>query len=201
MKRERDLAIQLYYVHEDAGIWSFFQLASRQGVIAPSDLCADGFHDAQGRMSFSVGRIYRFLSVGDAIDLYSYVGFLQTGLVGITEHPLSDRLENIRPDGSACGRERVVGRLLQDDLSNILLTRTTDGLGIHYLDADGLAPESRDSHYFDDVAVGVEDFRCAARLALEEYFEVLFMCIPWRESRALVRQVEVWRTMRDQGVC
>jgi hypothetical protein len=181
------LSISLFYAHETAGIWSLFDLANNRGVIAPDDLSAEGFYQAQGGLQLDHDRFHTFLRTSAAGDLTSYVYFLLGSLVLLADRPLPKALSRLATD-----------ELGGEDLSRLLWKSRPGAMALSYLDPRGNAPPDRLSPYFEDIEIPAALWRREAILALNEYFAVAAERARGDRESRLGRLATLWIAGRGQ---
>ena len=181
------LSVSLFYAHEDAGIWSLMDLAANKGVIAPDDLSADSFFQAQGGLHLLHDRFHTFLRTAAAGDLASYVYFLLGTLAEISPNALPDDLAKL-----------ATTELQGEDLSKLVLKKKGGALSLAYLDPQGKAPSGRLSPYFDNVEIPTALWKKEAAVALDEYFAVAGLRAKGASDSRLGKLVVLWKAHRGK---
>lgn len=195
--RVHPLTIKLYYDHPTAGAWSVEDLSRFKGVIAVEDLNQEAFFKADGALAMFHDRLFRFLHTDGAIDLFSYVYFLLSSLVGLTEVTLPEELERHRYELQILGREEVVGYLGQNDHTHLFLQRRGDELLLSYLDEHGQAPNHRESPFFEGLVLQRDEFCAEATLNLDVWVKVVNDMARWGPLYGdAQRIITLWRQHR-----
>lgn len=164
------LDIHLVYRDPSRWRWTLQSLTMGTGYLDPADMDATAFFNAGGGIRLFADRLFCFLDTEASGDLFSYVDFLMTSVVGLSQGAVSSRLERYR---HGPGEPGVVARLHQEDRSQLVLREAGAVVELDFLDGTGEAPEGRGSLYFKRVAIVRAAWRAAARQALAEYVSVV----------------------------
>lgn len=191
------LTISLVYLDPYGGQSTLRELAANRGVIAAEDLSPDAFFAAQGGLRLSHSRFHVFLFTSAAGELYEYVAFLLGALAKLA--PGTGPLDRFACDDSYGGHDAVVGVLVQEDQSTLVVARGESGrLRLSFLDPDGAAPSEPESPYFDGDAVELDEaeWRKATVDALDAYFAVAKARLGRTRAGPLADLLDAWRTDR-----
>ncbi len=113
--------------------------------------------------------------------------------MGLSHSNLAPSLERLRPDARLAGRENLVGGLIQEDQSLLLVSRAGAGiLALSYLNSSGEAPGLRGRPYFDRLLVSETAFRRASVEALDEYVAVAAHQLQGAQEGKLHDLVQLW---------
>jgi hypothetical protein len=164
------LDIHLVYRDPSRWRWTLQSLTTGTGYLDPADMDATAFFKAGGGIRLFADRFFCFLDTEASGDLFSYVDFLMTGVVGLSQGVISPRLDRYRHGADEAG---VVARLHQEDRSQLVLRETGAVVELDFLDGTGEAPQVRGSLHFKHVAIVRSAWWAAARQALVEYVSVV----------------------------
>jgi hypothetical protein len=160
---------RLYYVDEQAGSWSLFDLCRNAGVINPDHLDARGFAEAGGGLRLFEDRIFCFLDTPGRTDLFTNAWFLLESIAGLAEGPMAEALASCHP-GHEGG---LVAVLHHEDGTSVRLENQGDTLLLSFLDHEEQALEERLSPLFRHLPVDREAWLAQALIALGEYAQIL----------------------------
>lgn len=188
------LDIHLVYRDPSRWRWTLQSLTTGTGYLDPADMDATAFFKAGGGIRLFADRLFCFLDTEASGDLFSYVDFLMTSVVGLSQGATSSRLDRYRHGAGEAG---IVARLHQEDRSQLVLRDTGAVVELDFLDGTGEAPEVRGSPHFKRVAIVRSAWWAAARQALAEYVSVVQQRI--RDSAkppvVLTEFVDAWNAL------
>jgi len=164
------LDIHLVYRDPARWRWTLQSLTTGTGYLDPADMDATAFFKVGGGIRLFADRFYCFLDTEASGDLFSYVDFLMTSVVGLSPGAISSGLDRYRHGAGEAG---VVARLYQEDRSQLVLRETSAVVELDFLDGTGEAPEVRGSVHFKRVAIVRAAWYAAARQVLVEYLSVV----------------------------
>jgi hypothetical protein len=164
-----NLSMALYYVDDQAGSWSLFDLCRNAGVINPEHLDARGFAGAGGGLRLFEDRIFCFLDTPGRTDLFTNAWFLLESIAGLAEGPMAEALASFQP-GHEGG---LVAVLHHEDGTSLHLDDHGEVLLLSFLDHEEQAPDERLSPFFRDLPVDREAWLAQALIALGEYAQLV----------------------------
>lgn len=167
--RISNLSMALYYVDDQAGSWSLFDLCRNAGVINPDHLDASGFAAAGGGLRLFEDRIFCFLDTPGRTDLFTSAWFLLESIAGLAEGPMAEALAPFHP-GHEGG---LVAVLSHEDGTSVRLEDDGEALLVSFLDHEEQAADERLSPFFRHLPVGREAWLAQALIALGEYARIV----------------------------